>query len=829
MRRFLAFVVVFACSVPVGFSIAGCGRNPNNYCIRNGHAYGITTNQVMYVTLQPETTGISLAWGQTAQVGAPTAYNCFGDSASVSHYTFASSNLLLADISPTGLICGGTWNRNSPGGVDNFTICTPPSGSSLSAFSGCTGTSCGIAQVTATGGAVTSNPVNVYVHPPITSMSIPAQAACVSQGQTLPTSLLAETTALGPGGAILCCPPGTTLADGKACPVTATSCVKATSYVGTINYSPVTDSVVNINNTTNPTNANPVTGGATSNPNPNGIATGNLPGSTVINASVSQVTSAAGFFSTCPPKTISLAINGNTTATVTPSSPQTAVSTITDTNGVKITGLTLNYGSTQPQNLSVTSAGLVTAKFPSHATVTAMCEPPDCNPAPVNLIGNLGNGMPVTANTVTIDSPGRVSNQIWMASSQSPYFSEVDLTTGGVAAPVRLPYTPNSMVMDQGGDSLYFGSYHEMMIYNTAGNLLTKEVPSVPGVVLAVSPTNETVVINDQLRQLIYLYTTGNGSTTSIAGIAFRAEYSPNGSTVYIVGQDPATGQNTLFVNNVNTGWTTYSLTNQPTYSCPLEASGTAAVPAYNQAWDPFCGPALTVTVPSVAAFLSGTTTAAHSFCPSATSNPPYYPPAGDVGTPTTQLTATADGNHILGADVGPGGATFSDILLLQSAPSATSPGGPPGVPVGACPSYNGPTPLTLGTSLATAALPVTPTEIDQVVSSPYSNLAFVTYNATTASGLLPYYIPAAVGATTTSATLGTLSTIQLSSGAAPVAGIFSPDGSLFFVSTSGDNLVHVVDTTSLTDTQTINSKLTNGSGAPVPAQFLAVKSRSTT
>ena len=110
------------------------------------------------------------------------------------------------------------------------------------------------------------------------------------------------------------------------------------------------------------------------------------------------------------------------------------------------------------------------------------------------------------------------------------------------------------------------------------------------------------------------------------------------------------------------------------------------------------------------------------------------------------------------------------------------------------------------------------------MISSPYSTVAFVTYNATAATGALPYYLPLTTGA------LGTLGTVQLSTGAhAPIAGIFSPDGSIFFTSTSGDNLVHLVNTTTLTDTQTINPLLTNGTGTAVPAQFLAVKSRSTT
>jgi trimeric autotransporter adhesin len=107
-----------------------------------------------------------------------------------------------------------------------------------------------------------------------------------------------------------------------------------------------------------------------------------------------------------------------------------------------------------------------------------------------------------------------------------------------------------------------------------------------------------------------------------------------------------------------------------------------------------------------------------------------------------------------------------------------------------------------------------------------------VTYSATAGTGLLPYYIPTAATSTTTTSVFGTLGTVQLTSGAqAPLAGVFSPDGSIFFVSTSGDNLVHLIDTTGATptDTQTISPALTNGSPTPVPAQFLAVKSRSTT
>jgi hypothetical protein len=854
MRRYLAFAVLFVFSLPIGLSITGCGHNPGNYCIKNGHAYGITTSQVTSIVLQPETTGVSLSWGQTYQAGPAQAYNCVGGTESVGNYIYTSSNLQLADISPAGTICAGTWNRNSEGGVPNFSICTPPSGSSLSSFSGCNGTSCGIVQVTASGGGATSNPVDVYIHPPVTSVTIPQQTACLSQGTTLAEPLLTETTVLGPGGAFLCGPKSTS-------PAGTYTCDDPRANIGTITYSAQTDYIVTINNTTNPTNANPVTGTPATGSNPNGVATANLPGATIINASLSNsdVTSAAGYFSTCPPAQITLSVNGSNTATVNPSSPATVVANAVDTNGATINGLSLTFTSTQPQNLSVSSSGLVTSTFPSHATVTAVCAPPGCNPAPINVVGTAGpgNGMPVAGNPVTINSPGRVSNQIWMASSQSPYFSEVDLTTGGTAAPTRLPYTPNSMVMDAAGNTLYFGSYHELMVYTAGNNTPSKVVTAVPGVVLGISPTGNMLAINDQIRDVIYLYDPQGSTATSVSGIAQRAQFSPDGTTAYITGTDPATGQNTLWVYNTATGWSTYPLTNQPTYSCQAEATGSAAVPAYNPAYDPFCGASLALTVPDVAAFMSGTSTAAHSYCPNTNATPPFYPPAGDFPISTTQLTATPDGDHILGAD----GTTFTDFLLYPTSARA----GTPGVPVNACPAYAGPE-LTMNTSPLQGALPSSVTtvspEIDQVVASPYSNLGFVTYQpcsdpgATcpagttpptpppTATGVLPYYIPAS---NASSPTFGNLSTLQLTTGAqAPVAGAFSPDGSLFFASTSGDDLVHEVNTgttpgtaTCTTSTGTvqapcdsgvtINPKLTDANGVPVPAQFLAVKSRSTT
>jgi len=76
----------------------------------------------------------------------------------------------------------------------------------------------------------------------------------------------------------------------------------------------------------------------------------------------------------------------------------------------------------------------------------------------------------------------------------------------------------------------------------------------------------------------------------------------------------------------------------------------------------------------------------------------------------------------------------------------------------------------------------------------------------------------------------------------APVAGAFSPDNTLFFVSTSGDNKIHYIDTRTLTDTQQISPNLPAcnaatdqgctvpaGTTGTVPATAIFVKPRATT
>ncbi|HEX5233788.1 MAG TPA: hypothetical protein VFW25_00515 [Silvibacterium sp.] len=796
MQRFFALLALFVLSIPVGLSITGCRTNLSEFC--NGAGFGPKTNQVAAIDLEPKTTGISLSWGETSQLKTPVATACGkagpGAIISVFNFNYGSSNLNLADVSPTGAVCGGTWNRNSPGGIADFTICTPPPGSGTGT---CTATSCGVVNLTAAAGGASSNPVPVFVHPPITSISFASSgantpnSACFSQNTPGPVLSPTPPASGGPANVTVLGP------DGNPIPA---------ADVGTITYTPVDKTIVSINNT------------SASGSGINGATTANQPGSTVINATVSTTSSgsAAGFFYTCPPASISLSLNGSTTgpASVTAGTPQNISATIKDTRNNPITGLALDYVSTEPENISVSPLGQVTAIWPGDTSVSAICQPATCNPAPLSQIGMFGTGTPVVSNTLRVTSPGTNSNLLWMASTQSQFFSSIDLTTGTAGTPIKLPFIPNSMVMDQTGSTLYFGSYREIMIYSTATNALSTQDTSVPGVVLAVSPTGGTVVINDQLRQVIYLYTSKSGVQSSIAGVATRATFSPDGKNIYIV------GPNALYVFNIATGWSTYNSATtpagptQPGAACNLDnntpGSGT---------FDPFCGPNLALTVPSIGPFVSGSPTTAWGFCSAgSTASPIYYPQAASLGIQTDQLAATDNGQHILGADP----TVLSDINV--AVPTGMCPSTLPGDPAGNTAQIG----IKLSPTFNQLPLGFTASEIDQVVASPASNIAFVTYNnnnQAAGSGLLPAY-----SLSTTAGNAGTLTNIQLSGTAkAPISGIFSPNTTLFFVGTSGDNLVHFINPATLTDTKTINPGLVDNSGNPVPVQIMAVKPRSTT
>ena len=822
MRRFFTLAALLLFALPVGLSVTGCVTNVSAFCNNAGYGAKLTDIYAVRLPASQSAEGISLAWGQSAQIGSAAATNCRGSSLSTGSPTYGTPDHVNADISPTGLVCAGSWNRNSQGGIPDFTICTPSDVSKA-------------VQVTATVGGVTSNPVTVYVHPPISAVTFTAPTDCISSGTvTAPNYFVNQTTVFDQDGAII-----------------PSASSGAGNVVGTIVYQPETAAIVNINNTNVPTST--TSSGTTTTTYGDGTATANQPGGSVITATVGGggnnapgTTSTAGYFYTCPPVSAALSLAASTNASastgsvipITAGNPQTLTVALEDKNGVSITpttGSSLDYASSSPQQIAVSAAGLVSSTLPGAATITGICQPgtgtsststsssststatgQSCNPTPLNQLGTFGTGLPITANPIQVSSPGNDNTYLWAASPDSQQFTPFDLSLSTGGSPTLLPYKPNSMILDPTGTDLYFGSYRELMVYSATNNSLATQDTTVPGVVLAVSPGNNQVVIADQLRQVIYLYTparAASGSTATTAasvittgGLATHAVYSPDGKNVYVI------GPNTLYVHNIASGWSQYPLTSaNATTSCALDNTNT----------DPFCSPDVAITVPSVAVFMTGNPATARSFCPDTTNSPVDYNPlaATVAGDAADHMVATFDGDHILGA-------SKTTLYDLEHAPTGDA--SRLVAPVGPCPGVVAGTAGTLAiqTTLRQLALTgITPTQIDQVLTSPDSARAFVTYTAANASGLLPMYTPSAVAGGT-----GVLSNLQLAGGAqAPIAGVFSADSTEFFVSTTGDNLIHKITTSTGKDALQLNPQLTDpSSGASVPAQFLATKAKAT-
>jgi hypothetical protein len=826
MQRFLTFVVLILLTIPVGLSLQGCANKNADYC--NGSGYGYNNTQPVSISLQPQTTGLSVAFSQTSQLQAPSSQNCKGGAASVGTYTYGTSDRTIADVSPTGAICGGTWNLHTPA-VAAYTTCLPTNKT-------------GVAYMTASAGGFTSNQVAVYSHPSLTSISIQGPTSgntgapqCLSQGQTKQLDATAYCSSTGTTGSC----PSSTIPVGQPALLCSPNILPGGGYgpndcnnvIGHLTYGAASAGVVTIDQ--------------------NGVATAQAPGSTLITGTIAQTSSNAGYFYTCPPSKIALSVasTGLTNASVTLNTPLALTATVTDVNNNVINGLALSYVSTNPGSIAVSATGGVTAQFPSNSAITAICQPTTCNAAPINVMGTLGTGVPVISNFVQIASPGQNSNYIWTSSPGSPYFVPIDLSTGTIGNQVKLPYSPNSMVLDPTGTTLYFGSYRELMTYSAVTNSLSSEVPNVPGVVLAVSPTNSSVVVNDQLRGVLYIYTpattsgtgttatTSGGSYTSFAGVGQKAAYTPDGQTVYIV------GNGVLYIHNNFTGWSVEPLpANQATPTtgiCPA-TNTTSPIPqdptSYppnttanpNNTYNMFCSPDLSVTIPAAAVFLSGSTTAAYGACPDTTVTPVVnYPEATTVAALSDHVAATTDGLHIIGASANP--PVLSDLSIgtaaVPSVPTVplTCPGNANSQTTGI--TFN-PPPVVNQIPLANYGI----TNINEVVAATNSVEAFITYGsaATTppaGGALLPVYKPSA-----TAGSPGTLSSVTLAGKAlAPVAGVFSPDNTLFFAGTTGDNVLHVIDTTTLLDTKQIDPKLTDINGNPLPPVFLAVKPRPTT
>lgn len=877
MRRFVFLVVLCSLSLPVSLSVTGCYYKDygQNYC--SGFQSGPTVTATSTIVLQPSTYGVSINFGATNEVVSPTAYTCKGTPSGLTKFSYGTSDPTIADVSPTGQLCGGMWNRNTGNGVADYTTCIPTNKT-------------GIAYITASGGGATSNDVPVFVHPQVTSVQLVSASNLPANDLSCITELASNPSNGQPSPNPICTGPNTPpgcvpLYNEQSCvSQNLTAQLFAVSYatvngvqqditcnVGHLSYTPQNTSIVTVDQ--------------------NGVATAHMPGATVINATVAQASSTAGYFFTCPPKSINLNVGttpNTTSVTLNQGNIQPLTTTVTDTQGNLITGLPLTYTSTNPINIAVSNTGMVTANFPSDADITVQCMPNTCNSAPQDQIGNLSSGLPITSNPISVHTPGPTSTVLYMSNPWSYGFVPIDFLLGTVGTPVQMPYLPNSMVMNEQGTAIYFGSATELMVVSTATNALITQNTGVPGTVLAVSHDNNTVVIHDPCRKLFYLYNPGKGTALSFpapgptiacnansepiypSGIVnpiyatqsnataftqgnalypedpggevnppYSAAFTLDDENLYITYSDPPSANTpnaaTLFAYSRFTGWHACTDNGYSAASnCPAPTSAATSNPV----------PSVTVTVPGVGLYAStngGPQVSAYSFCSTGPNNagqvagpPPvginpnnalnptnYYPPVGTVTESVDQVSSTVDGHHIIGATAASGSITDINVTI----------------PPGACPLTGnlqfGATPNLAGVPYTTSMNTPNIGSINQVLTSPTSGLAFVTFYpaapGSSNSTVPAYKIPPTGG--------GSVVNVPLTGSAgAPIAGVFSPDTNTFYVGTNRDNLVHLINTTTLTDTQQLSTGLLGASGTylkgasvynkPLPAFFMAAKPR---
>src|SRR6202012_4829808 len=113
-----------------------------------------------------------------------------------------------ADVSPSGQVCAGRWNRLTDSSVAPYTSCLPTNVSEVATM---TGSANGIAS---------SNAVQVYIHPVVTNVSLDTTSSsggspltgCISQKQTAQLDATSFITN-AQGQSQLYCAPNSTVPD----------------------------------------------------------------------------------------------------------------------------------------------------------------------------------------------------------------------------------------------------------------------------------------------------------------------------------------------------------------------------------------------------------------------------------------------------------------------------------------------------------------------------------------------------------------------------------------------------------------------------------------
>lgn len=696
-------------------------------------------------------TGVSISPGPNVslEVGKGVAFSV---TPAADKFTFQSSDTNVVTIADNGQACAGTWNS-----LTVPTVCTP-------------GTP-GTAQITASTLGVTSPPVTIYVHAPITSIAI---TKVPGQPQTLRTDCISKGTIHGPEKWLL----------------------QATAFNGSTD---ITESVGPFSwQTINPGSANIVTpsklpaGVQGCLLSPQGqclnqeIVTATTPGVGQIYASVGPFVGQPISVETCRVNKISIAAApandpSITSFLVNSGTSTTLNATVTDIAGQDVTGVPLTWSASNPTSVGASgspdtknvyaSIGTANGAGAGQGTVIASCTPPTCNAgikptlpiypqAAFNF--DVRNTSSTAANPTVYVTTSGCNTTTATCTPTLVSVSRPSVTSPFTAAtPIALLSTPNSFLFDSSGTNAYLGvpasnfKQDGLMIFN--GRSVTKAV-NAPGRVLAISPDRSTAVISDTIDSPNLLSicascgsSSGTVTTFQISG-ATAAAFSPDSLKAYILA-----GNNLYIYSKLD----------------PLQTIGLGSA-GKDVAFHPEGGFAYVATSSSLTPYRN----CDNAPISSATLNP--------ANTPLL-IRPLPDGNNLLVLD-----PPNIDLVTVTSLTAVDCSG----------------TITNTTNSFDLGQGSFTPT---QFFVSPDGSTAYILGNSS--AGRMPFVMVFNVNTQTTS-------NLSLSNSATPLSASLSPDGKLLFVG-ADDGTLHVIDTTSGLDTQQVTfpfptNELCFGPGNPL-------------
>jgi hypothetical protein len=669
-------------------------------------------------------------------------------------FTFQSSDTAVVTIADNGQACAGTWN-------------------SLSVPLVCTAGNPGIAQVTASALGVTSPPVTIYVHAPITSIAI---TKVPGQSQTLRTDCISKGTAHGPEKWLF-----------QASAFNGSTDI--TSSVGPFSFQQINPGSSNIVTLSKPPNG--AQGCLLSPQNQclnQEIVTANTPGVGQIYASAGPFVGQPISVETCHVNSISIAAAPANDPSITSFLVNSGTSTIlnatvTDIANQDVTGVPLTWSTSNPVSVGASgvstgsvfgSIGTANASEAGQGTVIASCTPPTCNagiaptlpiyPQAAFNFDVRGTSSTAASPTVYVTTTGCNTTTATCTPTLVSITRPSATAPFAAGTPVALLSTPNSFVFDHKGGNAYLGvdstdfGQHGLMIYTgTAVN----EVRSAPGKVLAISPDQNSAIISDTVDSpnLLFICTNCASSRTvatfQISG-ATAAAFSPDSLKAYIL------AGNNLYV---------YSKLD-PLQTISLGGSGN------DVAFHPEGG----------FAYVAGPSTSLTPYrtCDNAKIS------AGALSTANTPLLIRPlpDGNTLLVLD-----PPNIDLVSVTSLTALDCTG----------------TVTDTTNSFDLGEGSFTPT---QFFVSPDGSTAYILGNSSAGPpSRLPFVMVFNVNTQTASA-------LSLSNSATPLSASLSPDGKLLFVG-ADDGTLHVIDTTSGLDTQQVTfpfptNELCFGPGNPL-------------